>query len=400
MQFKYEYILVRYGELTTKGKNRKDFVNKLSRNIRTALKPFENLEYKVTYDRLYIILNDEEVEPIVEILKQIYGLQSFSLAAKVKTDIDEIVNTAYEMVKHEPSHKTFKVLARRRYKMYEHNSDAINRLVATKILQNTDLKVDVRNYDLGIIVEVEEQQTYIMAQVHQGLGGYPTGISGKAHMLLSGGIDSPVAAALMQKRGLFIEAVHFASPPYTSQESLSKVNRLAHKLTINQKHLRLFIVPFTKLQLAIYDNVDEPYAITIMRRMMFRISEQLAIKQNSLALVSGESLGQVASQTVENISVINDVVSMPVFRPLIGSDKLEIIDYSKKLDTYDISIEPYDDACTIFTPKNPVTKPKLDMCVEYESRFDWESLVEECVENVEIKVLKYNEALNDDASIF
>ncbi len=400
MQFKYEYILVRYGELTTKGKNRKDFVNKLSRNIRTALKPFEGLEYKVTYDRLYIILNGEDEEAIIPILSQIYGLQSFSLAAKVKTDINDIVETAYEMVKDEPESKTFKVLARRRYKMYEHNSDAINRLVATKILQNTNLKVDVRNFDIGIIIEVEEQQTYVMAKVYPGLGGYPTGISGKANMMLSGGIDSPVAAALMQKRGMFIEVIHFASPPYTSAESLSKVERLAQKLTVNQKHLRLFIVPFTKLQLAIYDNVDEPYAITIMRRMMFRISEALALKHKSLALISGESLGQVASQTVENIRVINDVVKIPVLRPLIGNDKLEIIDYAKQLDTYDISIEPYDDACTIFTPKNPVTKPKLDMCELYESKFDWETLLQECIDNVEIKVLKFNEQLNDDEAIF
>ncbi len=400
MQFKYEYILVRYGELTTKGKNRKEFVNKLSRNIKNALKAFPNLEYKITYDRLYIILNDENEEEIVEILAKIYGLQSFSLAAKVKTDINEIVDTAYEMIKDEDESLTFKVLARRRYKMFEHTSDAINRLVATKILQNSNRKVDVRNYDLGIIVEVEEQQTYVMAKVIKGLGGYPTGISGKAHMLLSGGIDSPVAAALMQKRGLFIEAVHFASPPYTSAESLSKVERLAAKLTVNQKHLRLFTVPFTKLQLAIYDHVDEPYAITIMRRMMFRIAEELAVKQKSLALVSGESLGQVASQTVENISVINNVVSMPVFRPLIGSDKLEIIDHAKKLDTYDISIEPYDDACTIFTPKNPITKAKLDMCELYESKFDWQTLVAECVENVDIKVLKFSDSSEEFEELF
>lgn len=400
MQFKYEYILVRYGELTTKGKNRRDFTSKLSRNIRTALKQFSALEYKITYDRLYIILNGEDQEAIVPILSKIYGLASFSLAAKVDSNIDAIVDTAFNMVKSEDSSKTFKVLARRRYKAFELRSDEINRLVATKILQETDLKVDVRNYDLGIIVEVEEQQTYIMAQVHQGAGGYPTGISGKTHLLLSGGIDSPVAAALMQKRGLFIEAVHFASPPYTSEESLSKVIRLADKLTVNQKHLRLFVVPFTKLQLAIYDNVDESYAITIMRRMMFRITEQLAIKQKSLSMVSGESLGQVASQTVENISVINDVVKMPVFRPLIGNDKLEIIDYSKKLDTYDISIEPYDDACTIFTPKNPVTKPKLDMCETYEAKFDWQTLVDECIENVEIKTLRFNEKLDEQEDIF
>lgn len=400
MQFKYEYILVRYGELTTKGKNRRDFTSKLSRNIRNALKEFTALEYKITYDRLYIILNGEDQDAIVPILSQIYGLASFSLAAKVDSNIDAIVETAFNMVKHEDASKTFKVLTRRRYKPFAHRSDEINRLVATKILQETELKVDVRNYNIGIIVEVEEQQSYIMAQVYPGAGGYPTGISGKAHLLLSGGIDSPVAAALMQKRGLFVEAVHFASPPYTSPESLSKVMRLADKLTVNQKHLRVFIVPFTKLQLAIYDNVDESYAITIMRRMMFRISEALAIRQKSLALVSGESLGQVASQTVENISVINDVVKMPVFRPLIGSDKLEIIDHSKRLDTYDISIEPYDDACTIFTPKNPVTKPKLDMCETYEAKFDWQTLVDECIENVEIKTLRFNEKLDEQEDIF
>lgn len=400
MHYNYEYILVRYGELTTKGKNRRDFTNKLNRNIRTALKPFTKLEYKVTYDRLYVILNGEDAQPIIDILSKIYGLVSFSPASKVETNVDTIVETAYNMVKDEPGHKTFKVLSRRRYKAFEHSSDDINRLVATKILKNTNLKVDVRNYDIGIIIEIEEKQTYIMSKVYPGAGGYPTGISGKTNLLLSGGIDSPVAAAMMQKRGLFIEAVHFASPPYTAPQSLDKVVRLAQKLTVNQKHLRLFIVPFTKLQLAIYDNVDESYAITIMRRMMFRISEQLALQHHSLSLVSGESLGQVASQTVENISAINSVTTIPVFRPLIGSDKLDIINYAKKLDTYDISIEPYDDACTIFTPQNPVTKAKLELCEVYESKFDWQTLLDECIENVEIRTLRFNEESVDEENIF
>lgn len=400
MQFKYEYILVRYGELTTKGKNRREFINKLAKNIRQALKQFKTLEYKITYDRLYIHLNDEDEQLIIPILKQIYGLYSFSLAAKVKTDINEIVDTAYNMVKNEAETKTFKVLARRRFKAFHLNSDQINRQVAGKILANTNLKVDVRNYDLGIIVEVEEVYTYIMAQVYIGAGGYPTGISSKAMMLLSGGIDSPVALANMQKRGVFLEAVHFSSPPYTSEESLNKVKRLAKKLSLNQKHLRLFNVPFTKLQLAIYEYVDEPYAITIMRRMMFRIAERLAIKHKCLALVTGESLGQVASQTVENMSVINDVVKLPVFRPLITKDKLEIINEAKALDTYDISIEPYDDACTIFTPKNPITKPKLHLCELYESKFDFESLVAECVENTELIMIKYENETNKDTEIF
>ncbi len=399
MQSKYEYILVRYGELTTKGKNRREFINKLAKNIKTALKKFESLEYKITYDRIYIHLNNEDEQEIIPILQKIYGLYSFSLAKKVESDINTIVDAAYEIIKDEDENLTFKVLARRRFKAFPMSSDQINRAVATKILSNTNLKVDVKNYDLGVIIEVEEVYTYIMARVYPGAGGYPTGISSKAMMLLSGGIDSPVALANMQKRGIFVEAVHFASPPYTSEESLNKVIRLAEKLSLNQKHLRLFNVPFTKLQLAIYKHVDEPYAITIMRRMMFRIAEELAIKHKCLALITGESLGQVASQTVENISVINDVIKMPVFRPLIASDKIEIINQAKDLDTYDISIEPYDDACTIFTPKNPITKPKLSMCEYYESKFDFESLVSECVENTELIVIKYDD-INKDADIF
>lgn len=396
MQYEYEHILVRYGELTTKGRNRREFIKRLHKNIKIALKDFENLRYQRQHDRFYIILNGEDETKIIPILKQIFGLHSFSLAIKIKSDPKEIEEAAYQVIKDDKENKTFKVLARRSYKAFNMTSDDINRMVAKRILENTDFTVDIHNYDVGIIIEVGKEETYVMGKVYQGLGGYPVGISGKAMLLLSGGIDSPVAGNLIQKRGVYLEAIHFVSPPYTSEQSLDKVMRLARKLVINQKNLRVFIVPFTKLQLAIHENIPESYEITIMRRMMFRISQELANRNSCQALVTGESLGQVASQTMESISVINDVMDIPVFRPLISLDKEEIVIHSRKIDTYDISIEPFEDACTIFNPQNPVTKPKLQLCEMYEKYFDFQTLVDECVENVEIKVLRYDDKEIDE----
>lgn len=397
MQYKYQHILVRYGELTTKGRNRRQFINRLQNNIKFALKKFDQLTYQALHDRFYIVLNGEDEKEIIVILKKIFGIASFSLAIKVKSEPQMIEDAAYQIVVDDDKNKTFKVLARRRYKAFEMNSDEINRMVASRILENTDLKVDVHNYDLGIIIEVGENETYVMGKVYQGLGGYPVGITGKGLLLLSGGIDSPVAGNLMQKRGLYLEAIHFASPPYTSDQALDKVMRLGQKLVVNQNQIRVFVVPFTKLQLAIQKNVPEGYEIIIMRRMMFRIAEKIAKKRKIQALISGESLGQVSSQTMESISVISDVVKMPVFRPLISMDKIEIIKHSRKIDTYDISIEPYDDACTIFNPQNPATKPKLNLAINYENYFDYQKLVDECVDKVELKVLRYfNEEKEND----
>ncbi len=260
-------------------------------------------------------------------------------------------------------------------------------MVATRILKNTEgLKVDVHEPDHHYYIEVRQECTYLMTRRIPGAGGYPVGIGGKVLSLLSGGIDSPVASWLCMKRGLAVECIHFSSMPYTSQAALDKVLRLAERLSLTQGPVKVHVINFTKLQLAIYEHADESYAITIMRRMMLRIAERLAEKRGCLALASGESIGQVASQTIDSMHAINAVTNMPVIRPCVTMDKLEIIDLSRKIGCYDISIEPYEDCCTIFDPKNPVTKPKIDKCELYESRWDYESMVEECVESAEMHV--------------
>ncbi|HKL61073.1 MAG TPA: tRNA uracil 4-sulfurtransferase ThiI, partial [Acholeplasma sp.] len=346
--------------------------------------------------RFFIVLNGEDEKEIIPILQKIFGIHSLSLAIKVKTDQQEIVNAAYQIVKDDKVNQTFKVYSKRRNKKIAFRSDELIPKVAGMILENTHFKVDLDNYDVGIIIEMEMDSTYVMGKVYLGAGGYPVGVSGKAMVLLSGGIDSPVAANLIQKRGVYIEAIHFASPPYTSEHSLEKVERLAKKISFNQQYIKLYVIPFTKLQLMIHKHIDEAYEIAIMRRMMFRIAQQLANQNNCNALVTGESLGQVSSQTMENISVINAVCEMPVFRPLISMDKHEIIAHSRRIDCYDISIEPYDDACTIFNPKNPSIKPKLSFCEFYERHFDYQSLIDEAIADAQIKFIRYDDKSEDE----
>ncbi len=396
MQYNYEHILIRYGELSLKGNNRRIFIKKLQNNIKFSLSAFSKLDYQVKHDRFFIILNNEDEKQIVKIVQKIFGIHSLSLAIKVKTDQQEIVNAAYQIVKDDKMNKTFKIFSKRRNKKLPFRSDELIPKVAGKILENTHFTVDLDNYDVGLIIEMEMDFTYVMKEVLLGAGGYPVGVSGKALVLLSGGIDSPVAANLIQKRGVYIEAIHFASPPFTSLHSQEKVERLARKLSFNQQYIKLYIIPFTKLQLVIHKHIDEAYEIVIMRRMMFRIAEQIANQNHCHALVTGESLGQVSSQTLENISAINTVVEMPVFRPLISMDKQEIIAHSRKIDCYDISIEPYDDACTIFNPKNPSIKPKKSYCEFYERHFDYQSLIEKAIEDAQIKFIRYDDKITDE----
>ena len=378
----YDHILVRCGELSTKGKNRKDFIKKLLINVRNALRDFDALSYERTHDRMYIILNGEDHEAVAERLKKVFGISSFSFAIKVKTDMEVIQKTCLKVAQ-ETEGSTFKVEARRSFKMFPLVSDEINRAVAGEILRNTDWKVNVKTPDLRIQIEVHEDATYIMTGKIKGNGGYPVGVGGKALVMLSGGIDSPVAAYLTMKRGVAIECIHYASPPYTSDAAQDKVLDLARAIAPYQGHIRVHIIPFTDLQLAIYKHCDESYAITLMRRMMYRIAQKVSEKQNCLAIVNGESIGQVASQTLESMQTINCVTDMPTIRPVACLDKLEIIDISKKIGTYDISIQPFEDCCTIFTPKNPVTKPTRHKAEKLESRFDFETLIDECIANME-----------------
>lgn len=381
-KLQYDHILVRFGELSTKGKNKKDFIKRLLTNVKNALRDYEALTYERTHDRMYIMLHGEDPHEVSEHLQKVFGISSFSFAVKIVTDIEEMKKTALILAQQSEA-KTFKIIARRSFKRFPMISDEINRELAGEILRNTELKVDVKTPDLRVQVEVHEDATYIMTGKIIGSGGYPVGVGGKGLVMLSGGIDSPVASYLTMKRGVAIECIHYASPPYTSKAAQEKVLQLAAKLAPYQGHIRVHIIPFTDLQLAIYQNCDESYAITIMRRMMYRIAEKVAQQQKCLALVNGESIGQVASQTLESMQTINCVTTMPVIRPVACLDKLEIIDIAKKIDTYEISIQPFEDCCTIFTPKNPVTRPTLHKAQYMESRFDFEKMIDDCVGKME-----------------
>lgn len=384
---KYDHIMVRFGELSTKGKNKKEFIRVLARNIRNALKDYSQLEYDVRLDHIYVKLNDVDPNEIIPIMQGISGIHALSLVLKTDDEISNVKKVALQLIKQEEG-KTFKVHSKRSNKKYPIISDQINREVAGEILRNTSLKVDVHNPDILLSIEMRLEGCYIFTKTYLGAGGYPLGVGGKIMHMLSGGIDSPVAAYLLMKRGIRIECIHFASPPYTNIGVIEKLKDLLAKLNIYQDSIRLNIVPFTKIQEKIYETADESYCITIMRRMMFRLASELAKRRHCPAISSGESVGQVASQTLESMNVINEVTNMPILRPLVTTDKLDIIELARKIDTYDISIRPFEDCCTIFAPKNPKTKPALDKAVEYENKFDYESLINEALENIEVIYIK------------
>ena len=382
----YDYIMVRFGELSTKGKNKKDFIHTLFLNIKHALKDYD-VKVESRFDHIYVYLNGNEYQPIIDRLQDVSGIQGLSLVARIENDIEKIKESSLELIKLEEG-KTFKVKVKRSNKKFPLHSEEITRLVAPVILKSTHLKVDVHNPDILLNIEVRDEGTYIFVKTFPGAGGYPLGVAGKSMHMLSGGIDSPVAAYLMMKRGVTIECIHFASPPYTQEAVIYKLMDLLTKLNRYQPRIRLHIVPFTKIQEAIYDNAPESYCITIMRRMMYRLASKLARRRNCPVISTGESVGQVASQTLQSMATINEVTSTPVIRPCATMDKLEIIKLSKKIDTYDISIRPYEDCCTIFTPKAPKTAPKLEEAKQYEEKFDYESLINEALSNIEVKIIE------------
>jgi len=381
----YNRILVRYGEISTKGRNRKMFTAKLRENILQALKDFPTISVSASRDRLHIQLGEENGEEIIPRLEKIFGIQSFSPVVKVAQDIEEISQAGLALVqKSFTPGKTFKVSARRADKKFSLDTNELNYEVGSYILRNMDgLKVDVKNPDINLNVEVRKEGVYLSSEIYQGSTGMPVGASGKAMLMLSGGIDSPVAGYLTMKRGVEIEAVHFHSPPFTSERAKQKVIDLSKKLSAFSGKVKLHIIPFTKIQQTIHDQVPENYTMTSTRRMMLRIADEIREKNEGLALVTGESLGQVASQTLESMQAINDVTNTPVLRPLIAMDKLEIIDIAQKIDTHDISILPYEDCCTIFTPPAPKTRPKKDKVTYYESFVDFDTLIKEAVEGTE-----------------
>ncbi|MGM7720835.1 tRNA uracil 4-sulfurtransferase ThiI [Metabacillus sp. Hm71] len=382
---KFDHILIRFGEISTKGRNRKKFVDRLKRNIREVLADYPNLGYESTRDRLYLHLHDEDHEVIVKKLKSIFGIQSFSLAIKCESEITKIKESALEAIKslYQPN-DTFKVTAKRANKQFPLDTNELNYQIGSHILKNTDdLTVDVKTPTINLRVEVRSEATYLTCYDYKGAGGLPVGSSGKAMLLLSGGIDSPVAGYLSLKRGVELEVIHFFSPPYTSERAKQKVIDLTQELTAFGGSIKLHIVPFTIIQEKIQAQVPENYTMTSTRRMMLKIADKLRESRQALALITGESLGQVASQTLESMVAINDVTSTPILRPLITMDKTEIIEIAKKIGTHDISIRPFEDCCTIFTPANPKTKPKLQKVSRFESFVDFDELVDEAINNVE-----------------
>ncbi len=387
---KIDKIMIRYGELCTKGKNKKTFIKILNNNIRHALKKYPSLTYEYRYDHTYINLNDEDVDEVVNILKRISGIHSVSLVKSTKKDIEAIKEVSLDLARSSEG-KTFKVNSKRGDKTFPIVSNDIVRIVASNILRNLDLSVDVHNPDILINIEVREEAAYVFSKTIKCAGGYPLGTGGKILMMLSGGIDSPVASYLMMKRGMKIECIHYASPPYTNIGVIEKLKDILKELNIYQSEIKLHIVPFTKIQERIYEVSNESYAITIMRRMMYRIASKFAKLHDIKAIANGESLGQVASQTLESVNVINEVTNIPVIRPLAIFDKLDIISIAKEINTYDISIRPYEDCCTIFTPKNPKTRPALEDCLRFEEKIDYENMIDEAIKNIETITIKEEE---------
>ncbi|AGB19407.1 tRNA uracil 4-sulfurtransferase ThiI [Thermoanaerobacterium thermosaccharolyticum] len=379
-----DIILIKYGELALKGDNRAFFENKLVKNIKEALKGYDGIKVEKTHGRIYVEF-DGNVNEVIDKLKKVFGIVGMTVAKKVDLDLDAIYNAAIELMR-SYSGKSFKVETRRPNKSFPYESMEISRMVGGKILQNVeDVHVDVHNPDIVLNIEIREK-AYLYSGITDGIGGMPLGTNGRAVVLLSGGIDSPVAAWMMMKRGVEIEAVYFHSPPYTQERAKDKVIDLCKKLSEYGQDIYLHVVNFTDFQLAIYDKCPPKMTTIIMRRMMMRVAENIANKYGAKALITGESLGQVASQTIESLYCTNEVTHMPVFRPLIGMDKSEIVEISQKIGTYDISIRPYEDCCTIFVPKHPIIKPDLEEVIDGEKNIDYEKFIDSLViDQIKIK---------------
>ncbi|MDF2684175.1 MAG: tRNA 4-thiouridine(8) synthase ThiI [Brevibacillus sp.] len=395
----YDVILIRYGELALKGKNRDMFEETLMRSVKSVLRSFYKVKVRRNYGRMYVELHGEDAYEVMDRLKRVFGISSISPTIHVDPDIENIKERSLELIRQmNPQPRTFRVVTRRADKRYPIPSMEVNRMVGTHILRAIPaIKVDVHEPEAIVNIEIRTEGTYVSCETIPGPGGLPVGVSGKVLLLLSGGIDSPVAGWMMMKRGVTLEAIHFHSYPYTSERSLEKVRDLAQKLTKWGGTVRLHVVPFTEIQTAIRDKCPEDYLITIMRRFMMRISEKVAANTKALALATGESLGQVASQTLESMDTINKVISIPMLRPLIGMDKIEITDISRKIDTYELSILPYEDCCTVFTPKNPVTRPKAYLAEKFETALDVDALVEDAVNRTVIEEIttKPREVVSD-----
>ncbi|MDO5374886.1 MAG: tRNA uracil 4-sulfurtransferase ThiI [Staphylococcus rostri] len=395
----YDHILVRYGELTLKGGNRKVFVNQLRSNVKRALMPLQGYEVKANRDRMYIKLEPQaDVEEMMSRISKVFGVHSISPVLKIDKTMEAVYEHAVQFAQNYAEGESFKVEVKRSDKQFEYETFAIQRMVGGEVLKNVPgLHVDVRNPDHQIMVEVRLDAIYMYDRNIQAIGGLPVGTGGKTLLMLSGGIDSPVAGMEVMRRGVKIEAIHFHSPPFTSEKAKQKVIELTRIMAERVGNIKLHIVPFTEVQKQIHKVVHERYTMTSTRRMMLRIADKVAHQIEADAIVNGENLGQVASQTLKSMYAINAVTSTPILRPLLSLDKEEIVAKAKAIGTFETSIQPYEDCCTIFTPKHPVTEPQYDKVLKYESGFDFEDMLNDAVANIETLVIDKNYQVQQEA---
>lgn len=388
----YDHLLVRYGELTLKGTNRKMFINQLKDNVKRALIPLSGYHVKGKRDRMYIELSPEaDINEIIQRLSKVYGIKSISPVIKIDKNEEKINQSAIQLSQNFEKGSTFKVDVKRVDKSFRLDTYELQRQVGGAILkENNNITVNVKNPDYEIKIEVRMDAIYIYEKVIAGAGGLPVGTGGKTLLMLSGGIDSPVAGIEVMKRGVTVEAIHFHSPPFTSEKAKDKVIELTRILAERVGPIKLHLVPFTEIQKQINKVVHPRYTMTSTRRMMMRISDKVVHQINANAIVNGENLGQVASQTLKSMYAINHVTATPVLRPLLTLDKEDIIKKAKELGTFETSIQPYEDCCTIFTPKNPVTEPDFDKVIKYESVFNFDEMIENAVENIETLTIDQN----------
>ncbi|BCU52565.1 putative tRNA sulfurtransferase [Staphylococcus auricularis] len=381
----YDHILVRYGELTLKGANRKTFVSQLRSNTKKALMPLQGYKVNANRDRMYIELEpDAPLDEMLDRLSGVFGIRSISPVLKIDKTLEAANQQAIAFAQNYAQGDSFKIEVKRSDKQFPMETFELQRDIGEAVLKNTTgIHVDVKYPDHTIKVEVRLDAIYVYDQIIEGAGGLPVGTGGKTLLMLSGGIDSPVAGMEVMRRGVTVEAIHFHSPPFTSDKAKEKVIELTRILAGRVGTIKLHIVPFTELQKQVNKVVHERYTMTSTRRMMMRVADKLVHRIGADAIVNGENLGQVASQTLKSMYAINHVTSTPVLRPLLTLDKEEIVKKAKAIGTYETSIQPFEDCCTIFTPKNPVTEPNFEKVEQYESGYDFEEMIERAVDGVE-----------------
>lgn len=385
-------ILIRYGELSTKGRNKKMFTQKLASNIKKALVDFPQVKVIPDYDFMYLDLHEAPEEAVIEKVKPIFGIQSISPVYIVEKDMEVAKKVVLDLLSQEDLEgKTFKIMTRRSDHTFEMDTNQINMFLGDAVLEAfPEIKVQLKQPDITVRIDVRREHLMVSLKTIQGAGGLPVGTSGRVMLMLSGGIDSPVAGYLAMKRGMEIQCVHFASPPYTSPQALEKTKLLAAKIARFGGSIQFLTVPFSRIQEEIKKSIPEAYLMTIMRRFMLRITDQLRENARGLAIANGESVGQVASQTLDSMVAINDVTNTPIIRPVATMDKLDIIKVAEEIDTFELSIQPFEDCCTVFAPPSPKTKPKLEKARQYEARLDVEGLIKEAVEGTVIEEITAN----------